>query len=155
MIKKERNEGIPFLIWKILTFNWNQKNDDFYNNIKNSSIAPTKSFIYYVKKKRNVVLLLICCLLYMIGLSSTLLQTIENIKQLKSLTETITYITKIIHEFLILIFVISLFVKNLIVFNARKNLNNNEKIVAYQQLYLKLTYRKSAIVEVHNSANKY
>lgn len=153
MIKKERNEGIPFLIWKILTFNWNQKNDDFYNNIKNSSIVPTKSFIYYVKKKRNVVLLLICCLLYMIGLSSILFQTIENIKQLKSLTEIISYITKIIYEFLILIFVISLFVKNLIIFNARRNLNNNEKIIEFQQLYLKLTYRKSAIVEVQDCAN--
>lgn len=36
MIKNGQNEGIAFRIWKILTFNWSQKSDEFYNKIQNS-----------------------------------------------------------------------------------------------------------------------
>lgn len=148
MIKKGRNEGITFKIWKILTFNWNKEKDEFYNNIQNSSIAPTNSFIYYVKNKRNVILLLVCCLLYMMSFLLKFPQTVENTKQLKNYEEAITYIVKIIHEVLILIFIISLFVKNLIVFKARKHLNNNRKIIEFKHFYLKLTFRKITITEI-------
>lgn len=148
MIKKAQNEGIAFKIWKILTFNWNKEKDEFYNNIQNSSIAPTNSFIYYVKNKRNVILLLICCLLYMMSFLLKFPQTVENTKQLKNYEEVITYIVKIIHEVLILIFIISLFVKNLIVFKAKKHLNNNRKIIEFKHLYLKWTFRKITITEI-------
>ncbi|MBW0594814.1 hypothetical protein HUN03_00478 [Mycoplasmopsis anatis] len=141
MIQKGKNSGLAFKLWKFLTFNSNKKCDND-EEILNSSISTNESFANYVQNKRNVILLIVMCVIWIL---TSIGSDIKNWRTLFSVNSTfdifriILWTTSVITNW---IWIISTFIKNMIVYLAKKTINNEEKLTKYKEKYLKLSLRK-------------
>lgn len=141
MIQKGKNIGLAFKLWKFLTFNSNKKCDND-EEILNSSINTNESFANYVQSKRNVILLIVMCVIWIltsIGSDIKNWITLFSVNSTFDIFRIILWTTSVITNW---IWIISTFIKNMIVYLAKNTINNEEKLTKYKEKYLKLSLRK-------------